>query len=131
MVRLDRRRPSLFVDLSIWRQVCGGDLPPSQRPRPRYYPRRAVVVAAEPFDGDSIRVFEVLGSLRLSFPRAPAVLGGARDADANDEQRGGRNFSLMGYRRNYYCSGTTNFALEGVMRAKQFFDLRKAAEQLE
>ena len=41
------------------------------------------------------------------------------------------NFSSMGYRRNYYCSGMTNFALERVMYAKQFFDLRKAAAQLE
>ena len=41
------------------------------------------------------------------------------------------DFSLMGYRRNYYCSGMTDFALEGVMYAKQLFDLRKAAAQLE
>ena len=41
------------------------------------------------------------------------------------------DFSLMGYRRNYYCLGMTNFALEGVMYAKQFLDLRESAEQLE
>ena len=41
------------------------------------------------------------------------------------------NFSSTGYRRNYYCSGMTNFALEGVMYAKQFFELLKSAVQLE
>ena len=41
------------------------------------------------------------------------------------------DFSLMGYLRNYYCLGMTDFALEGVMYAKQLFDLRKAAAQIE
>ena len=41
------------------------------------------------------------------------------------------NFSSMGYRRNYYCSGMTNFALEGVMYAEQSFELLKSAVQLE
>ena len=76
--------------LSVWRRVCEGYFPPSQQPRPRYCPRGAVVVAVVPFDGDSPRVFEVLGSLWLSFPRATAVLGRARDADYNDDPRGGR-----------------------------------------
>ena len=40
------------------------------------------------------------------------------------------DFSLMGYRRNYYYSGMTDFALEEVMYAKQFFDLRKTVAQL-
>ena len=39
-------------------------------------------------------------------------------------------FSIMGYRRNSYCSGMTEFALKGVMYAKQLFDLRKAVVQL-
>eukprot|EP00171_Calliarthron_tuberculosum_P000595 IDg595t1 len=30
------------------------------------------------------------------------------------------DFSLMGYRRNEYCSGLTDFSLEGVMHAKQY-----------
>ena len=38
---------------------------------------------------------------------------------------------LMGYCRNYYCSGMTDFALEGFLYAKQFFNLRKSAAQLE
>ena len=40
------------------------------------------------------------------------------------------DFSIMGYRRNSYCSGMTDFALKGVMYAKQLFDLRKAMANL-
>ena len=40
-------------------------------------------------------------------------------------------FSLIGYHRNSYCSGMTDFALKGVMYAKNFSDLRKSAAQLE
>ena len=83
-------QPQGLTAISVWRRICEEDLPPAQQPCPRYCPRGAVVVAVEPFDGESPRVFEVLGSLRLLFLRATAVLGGARNADVNDDPRGGR-----------------------------------------
>ena len=40
------------------------------------------------------------------------------------------DFSLMGYRRNSYCSGLTDYSLEGVLYAKQYQDLQKVATLL-
>jgi hypothetical protein len=40
------------------------------------------------------------------------------------------DFSLMTYRRNSYCSALTDFALEGVMYAKQFQALQRVAALL-
>ena len=40
------------------------------------------------------------------------------------------NFSLMSYRRNYYCLGLTDFSLEGVMYAKQYKALQKVLASL-
>ena len=36
------------------------------------------------------------------------------------------DFSSMVYRRNYYCSEMTDFALEGVMYSKKLFDLSES-----
>ena len=107
-------QPQGSTALSVWKRVCEGDFPPAQRPRPRYCPRGAVVVAVEPFNGNLPRGFEVLGSLRLSFPIFTAVLGGLATLIPTTSHVEGY-FSLMGYRRNSYCSGITNFTIEGVM----------------
>ena len=40
------------------------------------------------------------------------------------------DFSLMSYCRNSYCSGLTDFSLEGVMYANQSKDLQKVAASL-